>query len=268
LIGIDEYEVLGNELHGCKNDVGNMRRFLEGLNVTVADPLCDRQAGVSAVLKALHEDVAKLKAREQLIVHFSGHGWVMSFLGQQRGVACPWNFHKNDRNSGIIDLDLEELFTHLNPDARMTIFVDCCFSGALEPRIWVLPGVAWLAGRIARLRAKRASELKPHFRVRRFGQPVLSGLGAPSRTLDDIIGDHDVVVLAASGGKQNSGEDKFGNGIEGVFTHFLLQRLAVAIDEPASDTCKAIINLTGDKYEQVAELHGRHESWKKPLIEH
>jgi hypothetical protein len=87
------------------------------------------------------------------------------------------------------------------------------------------------------------------------------------RTLDDVIGDRDVVVLAASGFSQNSGEDWFGNGMEGVFTHFLIRRLRANITEAASTTRDGIRDLTKDHYEQLAELHGRKASWDKPLIQ-
>jgi len=258
LIGIDRYPDPANELHGCKNDVQTMRAFLEGLQtVQVLQPLCDAAADVASIDAALVRDIAALGDGDQLLVHFSGHGSRLYFAGALRAAACPVNFMEGDRVSAIIDLDIGNALAALRPLARVTIFADCCFSGGLQQDFVELLPLADV----------------PTVRVRRFvSKPGRAGgrvrAPAPARTFDDVIGDHDVVLLSASGFAQRSGETSFGNAVEGIFTHFLVQHLAayVNIDEPATATRDAVCVAVA-AFPQRAELHGRRLSFDKPLIQ-
>ncbi len=262
LIGVNNYET-GTQLHGCVNDVQNMEVLLKSLNVSVLPSLCDADANVRNVLTKVRGDVGLLGVGDQLIVHFSGHG-VQLYDGVTRAAACPVDFQENDPSSGISDLDIEDLLSRLDPNARVTIFVDCCFSGGLE-RDYVLQ------------LAEKAPEQHSKFRVRRFpatstegGSRHLLGIAAGPRTFDDVIANNgDVVLLSASGFQQTSGEDDFEDRTEGVFTHFLVEHLKGGnVAEPASATLNAICAATkNSKYPQVAELHGRKASWSKPLIQ-
>jgi hypothetical protein len=265
LIGIDAYP--SNTLYGCNNDVTNMTALLTSLGVNVLPPLRDGDAEVVSVLKTLLGDVGRLNGGDQLIIHFSGHGSQLYFQGSSRAAACPVNFQEGNRNSGVIDVDLDSLTQKLPSGARVTIFADCCFSGGLQRNFIAALGVAF-ARTIGRFAARAGRPAFPKLRVRAFARSN----SAPSQNFAGPTGTRDVVVLAASGFGQESGEYDFGgkgaDGIQGVFTHFLIQRLAAGnAGEPATATCAAINDLTRGKFTQVAELHGNSASWSKPLIQ-
>jgi hypothetical protein len=265
LIGIDAYP--SNTLYGCNNDVTNMAAFLAGLGVDVVAPLRDGAADAGSILSTLLADVQRLNAGDQLIVHFSGHGSQLYFQGITRSAACPIDFRSGDRNSGIIDVDLGTLMQALRDQARVTIFADCCFSGGLEKNFAQVLGEA-LTRTMLGFAARVGLPVSPKLRVRVFAQSN----AASSQSVTGAIGTGDVVVLAASGSGQESGECDFGGtgsaGIQGVFTHFLIQHLNGGnIGEPATATCAGINALTHGKFTQVAELHGNGASWNRPLIE-
>lgn len=268
LIGIDRYEH-GDDLLGCNNDVANMASFLQRLNlgITISPPtLSDDNADLDAVLKALREDVARLRPDDQLIVHFSGHGSQLYVKGVSWAAACPFNFALDDDTSGIVEPDLQNVFGKLPPRARVTIFADCCFSGGLETDY-----AQSLGGRLFRAVRGMAKKVRlarsPLDRVRAFPGSTVPG------TLPTVSGGPDVVVLAASGFAQESGEKDFGGagaaGVQGVFTHFLIEHLSAAgnLDQPATATRDGVRALTAGTFEQKAELHGNTTSWDKPLIE-
>ncbi|HYW54013.1 MAG TPA: caspase family protein [Dongiaceae bacterium] len=265
LIGIDAYA--SNTLYGCNNDVTNMAAFLAALGVSVQPPLRDGAADAGSILNILLADVGRLNAGDQLIVHFSGHGSQRYFQGITRAAACPIDFRDGDRDSWIIDLDLGTLTQALVRGARVTIFADCCFSGGLEQNFVQVLGGA-LKRTMLGFAARVGLAASPRVRVRAFARSN----AAPSLSLTGAIGTGDVVVLAASGFGQESGEHDFGGsgpaGIQGVFTHFLIQRLSGGnIGEAATATCAGINTLAHGNFTQVAELHGNSASWNRPLIE-
>jgi len=264
LIGIDNY-AFGAGLHGCKTDVANMAAFLGGHNVRVLNPsLQDSSAYREAIVETLQGDVDRLGDGDELIVHFSGHGATVDVGGgNAEAVVCPYDFREGVRTTGIGAADVDALVANMLPTARMTIFADCCFSGGLQPDYVAtlrrtISGAMQLVGSWLRISPRRV-------RVRSFARSPVFTVTAAQLPLAATGTKGNVVVLAANRGK--SGEYDFGQGYEGVFTHFLLQHLSDAgTAEPASSTCDAVNNLTLD-FAQQAELHGRSASYGDPLIQ-
>jgi hypothetical protein len=267
LIGIDVYQN-GTQLHGCKRDVDNLTNFLTGLGpqITVHPPICDSAATRATLYKTLRTDVASLKEGEQLIIHFSGHGVTIDDQGSARAAACPFNFQEAVPATGILESDLDEIMKDLKSGRRVTIFADCCFSGGLQKNFLLRIGANIWNG-LQMMATKVGLKASSRVRIRSFSPAKeVQNAGTQQMLIDDK--GRDVVLLAANVGL--SGEHDFGNGSEGVFTHFLIQHLDSSnISEPATTTRDRVNDLTGEgqRFSQRAELHGNHNSFGKPLIE-
>ncbi|MHC4521037.1 MAG: caspase family protein, partial [Planctomycetota bacterium] len=76
LVGVNDYKGI-SDLRGCINDVTNMRSILKTyLGFTNRDirVLVDRRATKNNIIRRLEWMVARAKAGDFLVFHFSGHG--------------------------------------------------------------------------------------------------------------------------------------------------------------------------------------------------
>jgi hypothetical protein len=266
LIGIDTY-ASGAQLYGCKRDVANMTAFLGLLQAQVLDPsLQDGKANRAAIIEKLEGDIANLADGDQLLIHFSGHGTTVDVGGRAEAIVCPYDFREGIAATGIGPGDVDALVAKLPyATARITIFADCCFSGGLQTDYFTtlsrtISGAMQVVGSWLRISPRRV-------RVRSFARSPIFTAAASQPALAAKDEKRNVVVLAANRGK--SGECNFGKGTEGVFTHFLIQRLNEAgTAESASTTCAGVNELTSsERFDQEAELHGRKASYGTPLIQ-
>lgn len=200
VVGINEYPALNANLHGCVNDATAMAAALKryGFAVTL---LSDSQATKAGILQA----VAALKsvnAAERVVVYFAGHG---SQATSNTSVLLPFDAQPQPSAS---DITQDELFTAVNalPARSKTIIMDSCFSGGMMRSL----ARRHLTTRYFPRETERAKDL---VRVNRQDiNPVVPGAGS-------------VCYFAATQPNQQAAEDDFDGTQDGVFTHYLTQRL-------------------------------------------
>ncbi|KAF7819196.1 metacaspase-9 [Senna tora] len=143
LVGCN-YPNTPNELHGCINDVLEMRDMLVkrfGFEPTNIEVLTDDEVGGSGsgsrglptganIKKALGDMVDKAEEGDVLYFHYSGHGTRIPsmkpghpFRQEEAIVPCDFNL--------ITDLDFRQLVNRVPNGASLTILSDSCHSGGL-----------------------------------------------------------------------------------------------------------------------------------------
>ena len=146
LIGINYYNTI-NELHGCIEDIQNMRNVLidaynySSTNIVMlrdnqtAQNMMPTRANILNQLSALVQQSAQL---EEIWVHYSGHG---SYVADRSGdeisgrdsTIVPCDFMKN---GFIIDDEIVALLTKVSPACRVILLFDSCYSGSVCDLPW------------------------------------------------------------------------------------------------------------------------------------
>lgn len=140
LVGINNYPNESDRLSGCVNDVFSMSAMLQdqGWSPDSIRVVLDERATTQGVLermKWLLEDV-KDDPEEVRVFYFSGHGAQLTQYdarGEPDHRAETLVTHDMDwqKNVGITDKDLAQLYAHLPYKARLFFIFDCCHSGGL-----------------------------------------------------------------------------------------------------------------------------------------
>ncbi|MBS7808702.1 caspase family protein [Variovorax sp. PCZ-1] len=140
LVGINNYPNESDRLSGCVNDVFSMSAMLQdqGWSPDSIRVVLDERATTQGVLdrmKWLLEDV-KDSPDEVRVFYFSGHGAQLTQYdtqGEPDHRAETLVTHDMDwqKNVGITDKDLAQLYAHLPYKARLFFIFDCCHSGGL-----------------------------------------------------------------------------------------------------------------------------------------
>ncbi|KAJ3357844.1 hypothetical protein HDU83_002972 [Entophlyctis luteolus] len=142
-VGIN-YKGTQNALGGCINDANNLRRFLiqrygypadNTLVLTDDSPDYSRQPTYQNILNAISWLMHDARPGDSLFFSYSGHGSQTADLdgsrawGEKDDTICPVDF----RTAGqITSTQLHHaLVWPLPPDARLTVFMDCCHSGTM-----------------------------------------------------------------------------------------------------------------------------------------
>lgn len=136
LIGINKYKIPGADLNGCVNDVTNLRDVLlkyfnfEIDNIKI---ITDERATKNAIISGLNWLCEGVKSTDSILFQFSGHG---SQIVDKDGdeikdnldeILCP---HDMDWDGTyIVDDELNEIFSKVDPKVNIDIILDSCHSG-------------------------------------------------------------------------------------------------------------------------------------------
>ncbi|MDD5389854.1 MAG: caspase family protein [Gallionellaceae bacterium] len=135
LVGINDYRGI-SDLHGCVNDVTNMRDVLRsylGFTNKEIRVATDARATKAGILSRLDWLVKGAKAGDFLVFHYSGHG---SQIRDRDGdeledgmdeLICPHDFDWD--GTYILDDDLNAIFKTLPKGVLLEVFLDSCHSG-------------------------------------------------------------------------------------------------------------------------------------------
>ena len=146
LVGVDEYERADiPPLHCCVNAVALVRSLLKqyfGVPNEDIRVVVNGRATKANILRRLEDTIARAQPGDVVVFYYSGHG---SQVRDRNGdeltdsldeVICPHDMDW-DRETYILDDDLDAIFASLPPDVLLEAFFDCCFWGAgtraLEP---------------------------------------------------------------------------------------------------------------------------------------
>lgn len=133
------YHDTANELKGCQNDIKNVQQYLktigyEKFTILMDDkddklyesPTCPTR---NNILKALREAIEAQQENDELFIQYSGHG---SYTKDKNGdevdrrdeSICPVD------GEHIIDDELFEIISKINPKAKCFVLFDSCHSGS------------------------------------------------------------------------------------------------------------------------------------------
>jgi len=137
LVGINKYQIPGNDLNGCVNDVENMYNLLRntynfyGDNIRV---LTDERATKANILERLDWLIKDSVPGDHLLFQFSGHG---SQIRDRNGdelsdgldeILCPHDMNWDDPLSDDV---LKPYFQKVNSEAKLVFFCDSWHSGTI-----------------------------------------------------------------------------------------------------------------------------------------
>ncbi|MEW6665630.1 MAG: caspase family protein [Thermodesulfobacteriota bacterium] len=131
-IGINDYPGTDSDLEGCVNDANDWAAVLKKRGFTV-QTMFNKQATGKAMRKAIKSLVGSAKARDSIIIQYSGHG---SFVPDRDGdepdgtdeCLCPYDIASN---GPITD---DEMFDLLRPPVatvKVVMISDSCHSGTV-----------------------------------------------------------------------------------------------------------------------------------------
>ena len=131
-IGINNYPGADSDLSGCVNDANDWARELARRRFEV-EKLLDGQATGKAVRSAIRQTLARARAGDLVVVHYSGHG---SFVPDEDGdepdgtdeCLCP---HDVKTKGPITDDELFDLYSARPPGVRVLMVSDSCHSGTV-----------------------------------------------------------------------------------------------------------------------------------------
>jgi metacaspase-1 len=219
LVGVDDYERSDiPSLRGCVNDVALVRWLLktyflvpnENIRVVV-----NERATKEAILHRLEDMIRRARAGDLLVFYFSGHG---SQIRDRDGdeltdsldeLICPYDMDW-DRQTYILDDDLDEIFRTLPPDVVLEAFFDCCFWGA-SPRGLGPPDPGLLR--------RDVRYLPPPFDIAARTEGDEDRLDIHRLRASDVFAERNVVWGAAAEG-QEAAEDVIDGETHGMFTYW------------------------------------------------
>ncbi|MCB1634843.1 MAG: caspase family protein [Xanthomonadales bacterium] len=129
-IGINSYP--DSPLYGCVNDAYRWSTALKNLGFEVEE-LLEAQATRANIEKALRTLLSEAQAGDIIAFQYSGHGtWLPDDNGDEKKDGTDEALVPIDHlESGyVLDDDIAAMASLVNPQARITFFMDCCHSGS------------------------------------------------------------------------------------------------------------------------------------------
>ncbi len=200
--GINKYP--SAPLNGCVNDSNDVSQFLVGKGYQGLS-IQDAGATKMTILNEMRASVGKLKYRDTLVVHYSGHGsWVPDYSGDEPDgrdeVWCAYDYE----NGGLVtDDEIYDVVSLRAFGTRVIILSDSCFSGSVsrvadldgmravraagnyETRVRYMPPANFLSGNeLQKAREVEASTVKS---PSRRGSVLISGCSDQEYSYDAWI---------------------------------------------------------------------------------
>jgi metacaspase-1 len=269
LIGINEYPDKENILTACLNDVTDVAEFLVNQCQFRYDDirlLTERRATRAEIWKRLEWLVKGLKAGDQIVFFYSGHGNrlatrnVDGHVDKYYECICPYDFDWEGKNN-ISDRDFHEIFSRMPRGAKLIWISDSCYSGGLSELEQELghPGRRDSRGRTIAL------PLDISWRVQTAIKSNLQLL-----KMSGVVESNDIVLISGTKERQQAQEKAFQKElkINGLMTYFLLEELrrADGLDTPLKivmekviQSVKSYAEASKPTFRQEPTIHGRTE---------
>ena len=127
-IGIDDYRE--RPLTGCVRDARAWGTVLTQLGFSVTY-LLNGDATRDAIVREFRKLIASAAPGGTAVLHFSGHGTQVPDHGSDESDRYDEAFVPADYHRGrlLLDDDIADMLSRLDPDAAIALFMDCCHSG-------------------------------------------------------------------------------------------------------------------------------------------
>ena len=274
LIGINEYPAREDILAACLNDVNDFAEFLVDTcdfpydNIRL---LTERRATRAEILKRLDWLLKGLKAGDQIVFLYSGHGNRLATRNLQGHVdryyecICPYDFDWDGKNN-ISDKELCELFATVPRGVKFVWISDSCYSGGLSELEHVAGSYREPKGKTIQL------PIDISWRVKTAIQKNMEPL-----KMSGAVQDTNVVLISATKERQQAQEKSFKKEVKvnGLLVYFLLEELRreIGLRIPLSEVME---NVAGNvrryaessrpSFRQEPVLHGKPTLIRKPFL--
>ena len=287
LVGINKYPV-GNELHGCVNDVTEIRDLLMQKHGYTSDDIrfvTDAKATHAGILKGLEWLAAGAGEGDTRLFYYSGHGtWVADASGDEPDgrdeCLVPVDYFATE--TPLLDDTLHKAYLPmLSNKAHLLMVMDSCHSGTVargphEGSLFrfVKPKKleylkAWYAKEAADTKKEaeitamvnaKAQELDgKHLDKKELSDAIQGLVKSAIRsyqkrhfTLESVSGTG--VLLAGCQDKQTSEERSFGGKRHGALTYYLLKALSGDVPTYGKLVETISANLEDNEFAQVPNL--------------
>jgi len=271
LIGINHYQIPGNDLRCCVNDVKSMQAMLKkcyGFKPADITTLLDDQATTKVMRSEIQKLVTNAKAGDVLLLHYSGHG---SNVPDKNGdeadnrdeILCPTDLNWNDP---LTDDWLRITFDKLNPQACLTVIFDCCHSGTAT-RAFNFDPKAPRARYLASPWDLMATETKKKLTGRTRGiRGEIYAAGA--KKSDVVTANITETLISGCRDTQTSADAFIGGKFNGTLTYYLVDTIKNA-KPPLTNRAlhkQTIAGIKAGQYEQVPQLEGRAANLDRPFL--
>ena len=258
LVGINHYQMPGNSLEGCVNDVNDMKQMLMTRfgyaeeNIVI---ITNEQATKAGILEQLEKLVGP--GCTDLVFHYSGHGtqWFDTVENMNNQAICPYDVH--DYDSLLKDEELGLIFRKIGPGCKLTFIADCCHSGTID-RIMDLPFIDK-----AKIRVKRMivpGLCRPNRDARTKKREMT--LGATSNTKTGMK-----MLLSGCKDEQTSADATFENRPNGALTYAVLQEVKRDSTQTWRNLHAKVVSwLKKGKFQQSPQLSGPKEMIDNPIF--
>lgn len=218
LVGINQYQLPGANLHGCVNDVDDAKAQMltpQGFQNANITTLTDAKATRANIMSALKSLVASAKAGDFLYFHYSGHGsQVPDTNGDesdgQDEIICPTDLKVagDTFQNAILDDEIQSVLGQLKPGVGFLMISDSCNSGTIDQL------------RIHGLGALKARGLTLPTHARNL-TPISYSASAQTTFRARVNGGQYVVITGCQD-DQTSADAYINNRYNGALTYYLL----------------------------------------------
>lgn len=276
LVGINRYPDRDDWLEGCINDVKLMYKVTkEKFDFTSHEVIINKEATRSGIIRGLKKLLLGNSPGDILLFHYSGHGsqvpvYDRTTTNESDGldeILCNYDI---DWNEPIRDNDLGDLLGSVKKGVKITVILDCCFSGT---------GLRNYQAAVDAIVENRGIE--GVYLRNRYIPPPLSQMVAADIDLDDdlcfetfriatmrnaqrkpfIVTDMNpgnAILFSAASDKQYAADADFGGRAHGALTYFMVKVLKEMKWKATNSALVSRIEgyLRKNGFEQTPQLEG------------
>lgn len=235
LLAINDYKGTENDLNGCLNDQSDMEKLLSPKYQVVK--MKDSECTVVAVKNKIIDIVHTLKAGDNFIIHYSGHGTQVADVNGDEADGYDEALYLYD--GPLVDDDLGYILTNLPDGVNCLVLLDSCFSGTVTRQLGTPKNKYF-----------KLFDIEAHVQKRRA-----------------ITKDSDMKWCVISGCSENqtSADAYINKRYNGAFTYFLIKAYKEGM------TIKEWFNslrrlLPSRKYSQIPTLEGKKELFNNIVL--
>jgi len=140
LVGINQYQLPGNNLRGCVNDIQDAQsKMLVPQGFKDIKVLTDKQATRANILAGLSSMVKSAQPGDFLYFHYSGHGAQVDDTNGdepdgQDEILCPTDLKvvNGTFQNAVVDDEIQTILGQLKPGVGFLMVSDSCHSGSID----------------------------------------------------------------------------------------------------------------------------------------
>lgn len=250
LVGINKYQMPGNNLSGCVNDIVDVQNTIlkdQGFETANIATITDKAATRTAILDGLKKLVAAGQPGDMLYFHYSGHGaQVPDTNGDEKDgqdeILCPTDlsFAGSTIKNAIVDDEIQSILGQLKPGVGFFMISDSCHSGSIDRAVNGM---------------KSRTMVLPKNAVN--GTPMIYNAQA-QKTYQSRVNEGKYVIISGCEDDQTSADAYINNRYNGACTYYYIDAYKKGGKTMTYGAMhKAMLNgLTTNNYEQRPVLTG------------